>query len=329
MRYKKPGLIASFALVLGAVVALGGIYLTLSPPQPAPHRPAPVEVPVLTAPPEATTPIMPPPALQPVPPGSSPESAAVGDERAQPEAITTTPIIPAPEVPSPVPQGHPVIAIIIDDMGLDLKNSKRAAMLPAAVTLSYMPYAPGLHDQTQAASDQGHELMLHMPMEPLGRDDPGPGALLVGLQPDEIRQRFQKALGSFIGFDGVNNHMGSKFTADPAGMEIVLDELQQRHLFFLDSRTNAKSVGYALARQHSLPTIGRDVFLDDDIKADSIDKQLASTEKVALRKGYAVAIGHPHALTLERLEQWLPDAEKRGFKFVPVRELVYKDSPPP
>jgi polysaccharide deacetylase 2 family uncharacterized protein YibQ len=139
---------------------------------------------------------------------------------------------------------------------------------------------------------------------------------------DELRQRFETALASFVGFDGVNNHMGSKFTAYPEGMEMVVDELQQRHLFFLDSRTSGKTVGETIARQHGLPTIARDVFLDDTISVDAIRAQLIETEHVARRKGYAVAIGHPHAATMDALQQWLPEAEAKGFKFVPVRELV-------
>jgi len=179
-----------------------------------------------------------------------------------------------------------------------------------------------LKEQTKEARDNGHELMLHMPMEPVGHDDPGPGALLVGLSPEELLQRLETALASFVGFDGVNNHMGSKFTANTEGMELVVSELQQRHLFFLDSRTSAKSVGESIARQHGLPTIARDVFLDDEVSMDAIRAQLAQTEHVARRKGYAVAIGHPHAVTMEALGQWLPDAEARGFIFVPVKKLV-------
>jgi uncharacterized protein len=218
----------------------------------------------------------------------------------------------------------PKIAIVIDDVGLDVKNSKRAIDLPAYLTLSFMPYAPQLREQTKEARDQGHELLLHMPMEPMGHDNPGPGALLVDLSPDEIKMRFETALASFVGFDGVNNHMGSKFTANSAGMEIVIDELQQRGLFFLDSRTTAQTVGESMARQHGLPTIARDVFLDDTISPVSIKSQLDQTERVARQKGYAVAIGHPHSITLDVLEKWMPEMEKRGIVFVKVSDLVHE-----
>jgi polysaccharide deacetylase 2 family uncharacterized protein YibQ len=300
MTKKKPGFIERIFLWAAAIIVLCGIGLLMWP-NPAPrHQPISVKV---EQPPEAP---------------KEAETPPVGDEKAQPQAAS----IPAPTITPPAAGGKPMIAIVIDDMGLDLKGSKRAAELPGYVTLSFMPYATRLREQTREAREEGHELLLHMPMEPMGHDDPGPGALLVGLPPDELRQRFETALASFVGFDGVNNHMGSKFTADPAGMEIVIDELQQRNLFFLDSRTNAKTVGESTARQHGLPTIARDVFLDDDINLPAVNTQLERTEYVARRKGYAVAIGHPHAITLQALEAWLPAAEKRGFVFVPVKNLV-------
>src|SRR6202012_4856582 len=101
---------------------------------------------------------------------------------------------------------------------------EKAIHLPAPVTLSFLPYAVRLREQAKQAQAAGHELLLHMPMEPIGREDPGPGALLTNLPMDELRARFEKALDSFPGFDGINNHMGSKFTAWPQGMDMVMDE---------------------------------------------------------------------------------------------------------
>jgi polysaccharide deacetylase 2 family uncharacterized protein YibQ len=248
----------------------------------------------------------------------------IGEEQTQPP-IAETPAPPPQEEavpPPPVVKGRARIAIVIDDMGLDMKGSRRAVALPSAVTLSYMPYAKNLREQTRAAREAGHELLLHMPMEPLGSADPGPGALMVGLPPDELRRRLDAALASFAGFDGMNNHMGSKFTADRAGMELVMDELQPRHLFYLDSRTSIQTVGESTARQRGVPTIARDVFLDDDMSPKAVRAQLEQAERVARRKGRAVAIGHPHPATLQALEEWLPDAEKRGFVFVPIKDLV-------
>lgn len=237
-------------------------------------------------------------------------------------AVPVTPPAPEPGLPGWSAGRKARIAIVIDDMGLNMRESRRAVALPEAVTLSYIPYAPRLREQTREARDAGHELMLHLPMEPMGRDNPGPGALLTGLPEEELRQRLALALSSFVGFDGVNNHMGSKFTASEQGMEIVVDELRRRQLFFLDSRTSAQTVGEKVARREGLPAIGRDVFLDDSMTYEAVKSQIAQLERVARRKGYAVAIGHPHAATLQALEEWIPEAKRNGFEFVAVRSLV-------
>ncbi|MDX2028964.1 MAG: divergent polysaccharide deacetylase family protein [Alphaproteobacteria bacterium] len=229
---------------------------------------------------------------------------------------------PLPKEPEIERPGQMLIAVVIDDLGLDIRDTRRAINLPPQVTLAFLPYATRLKEQARDARNHGHELLLHMPMEPMGRADPGPGALLTGLPQDELQRRLEVGLASFTGFDGVNNHMGSKFTADAAGMDLVMKELQQRSLFFLDSRTSTQSVGEQTARQYGLATIGRDVFLDDDGTLPAIRKQIEQAEHIARRKGHAVVIGHPHPTTLEALESWLPDAEARGFRFVPVRELA-------
>jgi polysaccharide deacetylase 2 family uncharacterized protein YibQ len=296
------------------VIVLGGLWVAFAP-TPKPHHHVAQKVEVAPLPEE-----------KPEPPPVAP-AGPVGDEQAQPALPPNEVIASPPEKSPPGPKGSAKIAIVIDDVGLDISGSRRAVALPAYITLSYMPYATRLKEQTREAQALGHELMLHMPMEPMGSADPGPGALLVDLPQEEVRRRLDMALASFTGFDGMNNHMGSKFTADAAGMEIVIDELQQRHLFYLDSRTSAQSVGYKIAREHGLPTISRDVFLDDDMSPKAVRAQLEATERVARHKGYAVAIGHPHAATLQALEEWLPDATQRGFVFVPIKELVNRTSP--
>lgn len=288
-----------------AFVAGSVLWIAFAPPPRLPHhKPLTVEV-------------------APLPETVAPQPK--GDELAQPEAHTKPDEAASPAPPTVPPARKidpPQIAIVIDDMGLDISGSHRAVDLPSYITLSYIPYAMRLHEQTKEAREAGHELLLHMPMEPMGSADPGPGALLVDLPADELRRRLDTALASFVGFDGVNNHMGSKFTSNREDMELVIGELQQRNLFFLDSKTSAQSVGYNVAAEHRLPAIARDVFLDDDMSEKSVRAQLEDTERVARRKGTAVAIGHPHAVTLQALEEWLPDAEKRGFQFVPLNHLV-------
>jgi polysaccharide deacetylase 2 family uncharacterized protein YibQ len=322
---KKPTKNLILKVLFWSLMVAGGLWVAFAP-RPHTHHPETVHVKVeppqfadVTLPTEK--PATPPPNAL-VEPKPQNEEKNQGDEKSQPEtAQALSPSMPPPV--RPVKSGAPEIALVIDDVGLDIKGSERATELPGFVTLSYMPYATRLREQTREARDKGHELLLHMPMEPVGNADPGPGALLTSLTPDEIRLRFQTALASFVGFDGVNNHMGSKFTSDSAGMEIVVDELKQRHLFFLDSRTSPKSVGFSVAREHALPTLARDVFLDDEQSAKAIREQLDQTEIIARRKGYAIAIGHPHAVTLQVLEQWIPEAQARGYKFAPLNTFIH------
>ncbi|GAB5468984.1 MAG: hypothetical protein Kilf2KO_20140 [Rhodospirillales bacterium] len=221
--------------------------------------------------------------------------------------------------------GQPKIAIVLDDLGPNKARSRRAAALPGPLTLAYLPYAEELPALTAAARGRGHELLIHMPMEPqnLAGNNPGRNALLTSLKPPELERRLQWALGRFPGYVGINNHMGSAFTADLTGMTQVMEQLSERGLLFLDSVTSAASKGTKAAKAVGVPTIGRDIFLDhggDD--SGLVLKQLAKLEALAKRQGYAIAIGHPHDGTLTALQLWIPDALARGFVLVPISALV-------
>ncbi|MPZ35865.1 MAG: divergent polysaccharide deacetylase family protein [Rhodospirillales bacterium] len=218
----------------------------------------------------------------------------------------------------------PLVAIVIDDVGLDRPRSKRAWELPGPLTLSFLPYAKDLREQAKAAGARGHELMLHLPMEPNGRNDPGPNALLVSLNDAELRQRTTAALDSFDGFAGVNNHMGSRFTTFKPGMETVLRQLKGRGLMFLDSRTSAQSVGDQLAQEMRVPSIVRHVFLDDEETLDAVRRKLTEAEAIARRQGFVVAIGHPHEATLQALGEWLPGAQGKGLALAPATAVLRK-----
>ncbi len=218
----------------------------------------------------------------------------------------------------------PLVAIVIDDVGLDRPHSKRAWELPGPLTMSFLPYAKGLHEQARAAHARGQELMLHLPMEPMGRADPGPGALLVSLSDAELKQRVTTALDSFDGYVGVNNHMGSRFTASKPGMETVLKLFKARGLMFLDSRTTAQTVGEQTAQELGVPAMPRNVFLDDDEAPDAVRRRLAETEAVARRQGFVVAIGHPHEATLQALAEWLPGLAAKGLVLAPATAVLRK-----
>ena len=219
---------------------------------------------------------------------------------------------------------RPLVAVVIDDVGLDRPRSKRAWELPGPLTMSFLPYAKDLREQARAARARGHELMLHLPMEPNGRSDPGPNALLVSLTDADIRQRTTAALDSFDGFAGVNNHMGSRFTTFRPGMETVLRQLKGRGLMFLDSRTSPQSVGDAVAQEAGVPSIVRHVFLDDDDSLDAVRRRLAEAEAIARRQGFVVVIGHPHESTLVALADWLPTVQGKGLALAPATAVLRK-----
>lgn len=219
---------------------------------------------------------------------------------------------------------RPLVAIVIDDVGLDRPRSRRAWELPGPMTMSFLPYARDLGEQARAARARGHELMLHLPMQPTGSNDPGPGALLVSLGDAELRQRTNAALDSFSGFAGVNNHMGSRFTAYRPGMETVLKQMKPRGLMFLDSRTTPQSVGDQTAHELGVPSIVRHVFLDDEESVEAVRRKLAEAEAVARRQGFVVAIGHPHEATLQALQEWLPTVQGKGLALAPATAVLRK-----
>lgn len=218
----------------------------------------------------------------------------------------------------------PLVAIVIDDVGLDRARSKRVWELPGPMTMSFLPYAKDLPEQSRAARARGHELMLHMPMEPNGRNDPGPGALMVSMSDAELRQRLLIALESFSGYVGINNHMGSRFTAVKPDMELVMRQLKPRGLMFLDSRTSPQSVGDQTAQEMGVPSIVRHVFLDDDESIDAVRRKLAETEALARRQGFVVAIGHPHDATIQALAEWLSTVQGKGLALAPSTAILRK-----
>ncbi len=220
-------------------------------------------------------------------------------------------------------KSRPKIVIVIDDLGIVQDNAWRAASLPGPITMAYLPYAHNLRDMTAAAHANGHELMVHMPMQPLNdAADPGPNALTVGLKPAELKRRIQANLNAFDHYVGVNNHMGSRFTQEQAGLEVLMAELQKRDVLYLDSRTSATSVAEPTARRFNVATTGRDIFLDHVISKEFIEGALKRTEDHAKKHGSAIAIGHPHDLTLDALEKWLPTLKRKGFDLVPITAVM-------
>lgn len=260
------------------------------------------------------------------PPNSPPHEWGSEATPLPPATRGTTPTWLRNAVATPLADDRPAITVVIDDLGLNRRNTAALNRLPGPLTLSFLPYADALDRQTHAARAAGHELLLHLPMEPLGREWPGPNALLTSLPPDEVVSRLRRQLRSFRGFVGINNHMGSLFTADRTSMTMVMAELHQRDLLFLDSRTTANSVGVSEARRQGVPTTSRDVFIDNDTSIGAIRTQLLTVERIARRKGVAVAIGHPNDTTIEALRGWLPTLKDKGFALIPISAVVARQS---
>jgi len=222
-----------------------------------------------------------------------------------------------------LPEGRPLIAIVIDDLGVNRAGTARAVDLPGPLTLAFLPYAEALPAQTARARAAGHELLVHQPMEPISADeDPGPYALLTDQDDAEILRRLRWGLDRFEGYVGINNHMGSRFTTWAPGMRAVMGELGARGLLFLDSRTIANSIGEAMAESAGVPHLRRHVFLDNERDIEAVEAQLRLTEEIAWREGYAIAIGHPTEATLTALERWLPGVAERGLTLAPITALV-------
>lgn len=249
-------------------------------------------------------------------------------DRGEPRAAREQPdrAMSPPWLRHAVPVAHddrPAVAVVIDDAGLNRAETARLNALPAPLTVSFMSYADDLRRQTESARAAGHEIFLHVPMAPLSdRHDPGPRALYPESPALEIRESLAWALARTSGYVGINNHMGSRFTGDEGAMEVLLGELKGRGLAFLDSRTTAASVGEAVAMRHDLPFAARDVFLDHDLDARAIAKQLDRLEEIARDRGSAIAIGHPRRATLDVLARWLATLDERGLVLVPVSAII-------
>ena len=337
------GILIGLALGIGGVFYLGGYTLgTKGGAKVTTLNASPVQRKV------AEAPAQPKPAPQVIEPAPLPSHAKPLGEEAKIAAQTTKPPVPAPApaaqvatiAPPPidagadaawlknsvafsVPQGRPLIAVVLDDVGVARNHAELAIDLPGAITLSFMTYADGVADMAARARAKGHELMLHVPMEPLGHEiDAGPHVLTVGASEGELLKRLSWGLDRFPGYIGINNHMGSRFTQDERGMQVVLAELKRRNLLFLDSRTINNTVGDKLAARMGVPHVMRDVFLDNEMDEAAVIKQLMQAERVAARTGQAIAIGHPHPATIAAIRAWMPKAEARGFVIVPLSAVA-------
>lgn len=214
------------------------------------------------------------------------------------------------------------IAIIIDDIGHHYQRGLDVIELPLQLTYSILPYTAHTSQLAKHARSSGKEIMLHLPMENLGDKPLGPGALHDGLTRDEFSSAIDKALLEVPLARGVNNHMGSALTQNTIYMNWLMEEIDIRDLFFVDSRTTHKTVALKAAHQRKVPSARRDVFLDNERNLFAIDQQFKILLSKARKNGSAIGIGHPYPETIEYLRLMAPGLEIQGIEVVPVSTLL-------
>lgn len=218
----------------------------------------------------------------------------------------------------------PELAIIIDDLGYDRPHADALLALPFPLTVSVLPHLPYSADIAEEAHRRGDQVLLHLPMESAGDEArPELTELRAGMKQEEVERLLEDMLQSVPHAAGVNNHQGSRSTADPQLMAELMPALRRRALFFIDSRTSVDTVAYDAAESAGVRAAYRNVqFLDDTPTRQAVLKQLELAERDAERKGWAIAIGHPHPATLAALEEALPRFRARGVRLVFASDLA-------
>jgi polysaccharide deacetylase 2 family uncharacterized protein YibQ len=242
---------------------------------------------------------------------------------------------PRPPAPAPAPAPEPAppaaapaggrVALVIDDLGRSLAEVERLTRLGVPLSYAVLPFEPRTREVVERLRASGAEILCHLPLEGREGADPGPGAIREDFSPRRVARRTREAIEAVPGATGLNNHMGSKVTADRAAMRAVLEVVAEHGLFFLDSRTTAESVAYELARRAGVPTARRTVFLDGEREPLAIHTEFERLLAEARERGAAIAIAHPHEVTFDALDELVPAAVAAGYEFVPVSYLLERD----
>jgi len=263
------------------------------------------------------------------PPAAPPETEA----KREPAPAVKEKEAPAKETAAAEPsakarrRGRGQVALIVDDMGNSREALDLLMGLKEPLTISVLPYSPYAAETARTARKNGLEVLLHLPLESLNNHDSltdTNGLILTTMSPAEIVAAFEAAMVCVPYADGVNNHMGSKFTADAALMRTLLAPIKDKGLLFVDSRTTADTVAYSEARKMGIPAAERDLFLDADVDRARIPARLVELFKLARSRGRAIGICHPYPETLEALRTGFRQFAEYGLEVVPVSRLVQK-----
>jgi hypothetical protein len=304
------------ALVALAIFAILAGWVLL---RPKPHVRSHHEVALQTPVPVATLLPASAPALTPIPPTTLPSTVSPGPQESPAPSSSPTALPSASENPN-----GPELALIVDDCGQWIDTERGFVALDVPLTLSVLPHVRYGGKIAREAAQAGKGVMLHLPMETLSGLYPGPGEITTTMSDAEIVAQVQDDLAQVPLANGVNNHEGSKASADPRVMRDVIGVLAQHGLFFIDSRTNAASVGESTARDLGVPTAARDVFLDNRADVAYSEAQLLQAAAIARKEGSAIAIGHPRPTTLAAVAALLPQLRASGIRFVLASELTSK-----
>ena len=214
------------------------------------------------------------------------------------------------------------VVIVIDDMGISLKRTAEITSLKAPITASFLTYGRKLDEQIKNSLQNGHEIMVHIPMEAQTAVDAAPDVLTTKMSLKEIKDNLLEMLKKFKNIKGINNHMGSKLTEDYNRMKTVMETLKEKGLYFLDSKTSPKSKAEIAAKDSGIAYAHRHIFLDNQNDKTYILGQLSKVERLADKNGYAIAIGHPKTQTYAALKEWLPTIDKKGIKIIPLSVAI-------
>lgn len=225
----------------------------------------------------------------------------------------------------PAAGAAPRIAIIIDDLGYQLTAGRRAVELPGPVSCAVLPQTPRATELAEAAFAAGKDVLLHLPLQPVGGADGGvePGGIVLDMSRGQLGRSFAASLASIPHVVGVNTHRGSLLTRHPGHMSWLMQAIRaEGDLFFVDSYTTHESIALAIARESGVPAVKRDVFLDPDRSFATVEREFSRLKELARERGMAVGIGHPYPATLALLERELPKLEDEGFVLVSISDYI-------
>lgn len=217
------------------------------------------------------------------------------------------------------------IAIIIDDVGYRASDAD-LLKLPSEITLSVLPHTPHGKKIAERAFARGQEVMLHLPMESIAGQVLEPGTINAKMDKTQILHTLNQALAELPQVTGVNNHMGSKLTQMQKPMQVIMQALKQRNLFFVDSRTSGQSVAFSVAKEQGVTAYRRHIFLDNQADKAAILVQLNKVLKLAQKKQTVIAIGHPHPETIAALDEFFKLHSAKSITLTKVSLLMSTDN---